>query len=177
MMSQFNILIAFIPALCWGSIGLISGKLGGKPKHQTLGMAFGALIFTILSVIIQNNSIEYSYTPRLWLIGLFSGLFWTIGQVLQFSAMKNIGISKAIPISTGCQLLANSLLGALIFHEWESPDQLLLGFIALFILILGSTLTAIRDKSISKTNYKENWKKGTLSLIFSTIGYLGYTSI
>ncbi|MDT3392295.1 MAG: GRP family sugar transporter, partial [Bacillota bacterium] len=25
-----SILIALIPALCWGSIGLVSGKLGGN---------------------------------------------------------------------------------------------------------------------------------------------------
>ncbi|GAF41620.1 glucose uptake protein [Agrilactobacillus composti DSM 18527 = JCM 14202] len=33
-----NILVALIPAIAWGSIGLISGKLGGNPYQQTLGM-------------------------------------------------------------------------------------------------------------------------------------------
>ncbi len=29
----------------WGSIGLISGKLGGTPIQQTLGMTTGAVLF------------------------------------------------------------------------------------------------------------------------------------
>lgn len=33
--------IALIPALAWGSIGLISGKLGGNANQQTLGMTWG----------------------------------------------------------------------------------------------------------------------------------------
>ena len=38
------ILIALIPALAWGSIGLVSGKLGGNAYQQTLGMTIGALV-------------------------------------------------------------------------------------------------------------------------------------
>ena len=33
--------IALIPPLAWGSIGLISGKLGGNANQQTLGMTWG----------------------------------------------------------------------------------------------------------------------------------------
>ncbi len=36
--------IALIPALAWGSIGLISGKLGGNANQQTLGMTWGAFL-------------------------------------------------------------------------------------------------------------------------------------
>lgn len=37
-------LIALIPAIAWGSIGLVSGKLGGSANQQTLGMTWGSTI-------------------------------------------------------------------------------------------------------------------------------------
>ena len=40
-----GILIALIPAIAWGSIGLISGRMGGSAGQQTLGMNMGALVF------------------------------------------------------------------------------------------------------------------------------------
>ncbi len=39
------ILLALVPALAWGSVGLVNTKMGGSAGQQTLGMTFGALIF------------------------------------------------------------------------------------------------------------------------------------
>lgn len=48
--------IALIPALAWGSIGLISGKLGGNANQQTLGMTWGALLFAIVTTIVAPGN-------------------------------------------------------------------------------------------------------------------------
>jgi glucose uptake protein len=40
-----EILIALVPMLAWGSIGLVSGKIGGDANQQTLGMTIGAFLF------------------------------------------------------------------------------------------------------------------------------------
>lgn len=45
--------IALVPMLAWGSIGLVSGKMGGDAHQQTLGMTFGALIFAIVTTIFS----------------------------------------------------------------------------------------------------------------------------
>lgn len=45
--------IALVPMLAWGSIGLVSGKLGGDAHQQTLGMTFGAFIFAIVTTIFS----------------------------------------------------------------------------------------------------------------------------
>ena len=45
-------LLALIPALAWGSIGLVSGKLGGNAYQQTLGMTFGALVLTFNFLVL-----------------------------------------------------------------------------------------------------------------------------
>ena len=39
-----SIVFALIPMFAWGSIGLVSGKLGGDANQQTLGMTIGAFV-------------------------------------------------------------------------------------------------------------------------------------
>lgn len=173
-------LIALIPALAWGSIGLVSGKLGGTANQQTLGMTWGALIFSIIMTLYNWNHFVINNTWKLWIVGLISGLFWSLGQNQQFTSMKSLGVSKTLPISTGAQLICNTLAGVFLFHEWTTKRQLLIGTTALIILIVGATLTALRDKRNTKVNSKrinEDWRGGSRALIFSTFGYLGYTII
>ncbi len=43
-----EILIALVPMLAWGSIGLVSGKIGGDANQQTLGMTIGAFLFSLV---------------------------------------------------------------------------------------------------------------------------------
>lgn len=173
-------LIALIPALAWGSIGLISGKLGGTANQQTLGMTWGALLFAIIMTLCSWEHFMANCTWKLWIVGLISGLFWSLGQNQQFHAMKSIGVSKAIPISTGAQLVTNALAGVILFHEWTTKRQLSIGSIALIILVIGATLTALRDKKNAAVNAErisEDWNGGARALILSTLGYLGYTIV
>lgn len=172
--------IALIPALAWGSIGLISGKLGGTANQQTLGMTWGALLFAIVMTLSNWNHFISISSWKLWLVGLISGLFWSLGQNQQFHAMKSVGISKTVPISTGAQLVTNALAGVLLFHEWKTTSQLSIGSVAIIILVIGATLTALRDKKNKEVNSErihEDWRAGSRALILSTLGYLGYTVV
>ncbi|KRM57699.1 GRP family sugar transporter [Secundilactobacillus malefermentans] len=167
-------LIALIPALAWGSIGLISGKMGGSPSQQTLGMTIGAVIFGVLSLVIFQPTL----TTKVWVIGFLSGIFWFFGQLGQFQSMKAIGISKTVPMSTGLQLAGNALAGVVIFHEWKTGAMITSGTIAVIILIIGATLTALRDtKTNAITKKSENIGAGAFALAFSTVGYVLYTVI
>ena len=173
-------LIALIPALAWGSIGLISGKLGGTANQQTLGMTWGALLFALITTLFSWSHFVATSSWKLWIIGLISGLFWSLGQNQQFHAMKSVGVSKAVPISTGAQLVTNALAGVILFHEWKTTKQLSIGSIALVILVVGATLTALRDKKNAAVNaerIQEDWRSGSRALILSTLGYLGYTVV
>ena len=104
--------IALVPMLAWGSIGLVSGKLGGDAHQQTLGMTFGALIFAIVTTIFSFQHFLQYNSFKLWAVGIVSGLCWCLGQNNQFKAMKAIGVSKAVPISTGAQLVTTTIAGA-----------------------------------------------------------------
>lgn len=165
------IIIALIPALAWGSIGLVSGKLGGNAYQQTLGMTIGALVFGFGTWVFMQPSI----TSATWLFGIISGLLWALGQGFQFRSMQQVGVSTAVPISTGMQLVANALAGALLFHEWHSGRDVTLGIIAVGILVIGAALTSRKEKSEAAA--PNHMGKGIQSLLISTIGYAGYTVV
>lgn len=166
-----SILIALIPALAWGSIGLVSGKLGGNAYQQTLGMTFGALVFGVGTLIFAQPVID----GRTWMFGIVSGLFWALGQANQFKAMKFMGVSMTVPTSTGMQLVANTLAGAILFHEWRSGRDITLGLLAMVALIIGAVFTSRRETKAQET--KSAMSTGMTALIISTIGYAGYTIV
>ena len=165
-------LLALIPAIAWGSIGLVSGKLGGNAYQQTLGMTFGALVFGIGTLIVMRPVLD----TKIWLLGIVSGLFWALGQGQQFQSMKYMGVSMTMPISTGMQLVATTLAGALLFHEWRNGRDVTLGILALVLLIVGATLTSKREQTDDFTT-QSGVAKGLRTLLISTVGYAGYTII
>ncbi|KRN01784.1 glucose uptake permease [Levilactobacillus senmaizukei DSM 21775 = NBRC 103853] len=169
-----DILLALIPTICWGSIGLISGRLGGTSYQQTLGMTAGAVLFGTFSL--------FYYQPNLsvmaMVVGIASGLCWSVGQFEQFQSMKFIGISRTVPISTGLQLVGTALAGVLIFHEWTTTKMITLGTIAVIVLIVGAALTSLRDKNAAVGDSQPmEAGKGSVALAISTIGYILYTVI
>lgn len=166
-----DILIAIIPALAWGSIGLVSNKVGGTAYNQTLGMTIGAFIFSIGIYAVYQPAMD----AKVMIVGLLSGLFWVLGQQQQFQSMKHLGVSGALPISTGCQLIINTLAGALLFHEWRSGRDVTLGVIALVILIVGARFTAVSDNTSEEGNGEKG--KGYRAIALSTIGYGLYAII
>ncbi|HAT55261.1 MAG TPA: glucose transporter GlcU, partial [Lactobacillus sp.] len=137
-----DILIALVPVIAWGSIGLVSGRLGGSAAQQTLGMTMGAVVFGIIAWFIYRPALD----AKVWIAGILSGLFWVVGQAGQFTSMKALGVSKTIPLSTGLQLAGNALAGVLLFREWTTGRQYTLGTLAVIALIIGATLTSRRDK-------------------------------
>ena len=46
----------------------------------------------------------------------------------QFISYTRIGVSGTIPLSTGFQLVGNSLIGVLIFGEWPTAQAKVIGF-------------------------------------------------
>ncbi|MEI5994718.1 GRP family sugar transporter [Candidatus Enterococcus mansonii] len=170
-----NILVALIPMIAWGSIGLVSGKIGGSANQQTLGMTVGALVFSIVVFLVVQPVISI----QMMIVGVLSGLFWSLGQNQQFHGMKYLGVSVGLPVSTGMQLIVNTIAGAIFFHEWKGSRDFTLGFIALALLVFGAYLTARQDddSELKTTNSMLNFTKGFRALIASTVGYGGYTII
>lgn len=165
-----DILIALIPAVMWGSILLVSSKLGGKAYSQTIGLTGGALLFSIVAFFIVSPELTW----KIFIVGFVSGLFWSVGQMNQFSAVEYLGVSKTQPISTGMQLVGTSLFGVLLFGEWSTQTKLLIGIAALAFIIVGVVFTSLNDKNNKEADGKSQFGKGMFTLFISTLGYIGY---
>lgn len=170
-----SILIALIPMVAWGSIALVSGKLGGDANQQTLGMTMGAFVFALVTYfIVQPAMSSWILLIRFFVRSLL--VSWTKRSVPR---MKFMGVSVGLPISTGFQLILNTVAGAVFFHEWTKTKDFVLGFIALALLVLGAYLTARKDddSGVQTDDSMLNFGKGLRALIFSTFGYGVYTII
>ncbi len=171
-----GILIALIPAITWGSTGLVNTKMGGSAAQQTLGMTFDALIFglaVMLFYVIPNHiSLDY----RIWIVGLFSGIFWAVGTAGQFVAYKDMGVSSAFPLSTAGQIVSNAIMAAAVLGEWATIQMWIFGAIAITLVTTGALLTSARSKASKSTSTQRPaaYSHGLIALLLSTIGYMLY---
>src|SRR6478736_1222874 len=147
-----DILLAILPAIFWGSIVLFNVKLGGGPYSQTLGTTIGALIFSAVIYFVVHPVL----TPLIFIVGIVSGLFWAVGQSNQLKTIDYIGVSKTMPISTGMQLVTTSLL-------------------AVIFIVIGIVLTSLESEK--NPEQSGQFKKGIITLVISTIGYLVYVVV
>ncbi len=165
-----NILIALIPALGWGIQPIILGKIGGKPSNQILGTGIGALI---VGLIINFTMSPSAIPTKVFLISLLSGIFWVIGQVGQYKALKLIGVSKTMPLTTGLQLIGTSIISIIFFGEWASSISKIGGTFAILLLIIGAVLTSFSEKNTSK----DTFYKGLMILVLTSVGYWIYSAL
>ncbi|GAB6989731.1 GRP family sugar transporter [Paenibacillus pini] len=167
------LLLALLPAVTWGSIVFFNTKLGGDAYSQVLGTGIGALIFSIILFAFSTPTLN----PLIWVVGIISGIFWAVGQSYQLRAVQYIGVSRAVPLSTGMQLVATTLIGVIVFHEWTTLFTIILGSAAILCIILGAVFTVIKDKDAPKQDNKTSTGRGVSILILSTFGYLIYVSL
>ncbi|WP_347552762.1 GRP family sugar transporter [Pseudalkalibacillus hwajinpoensis] len=168
-----EILIALIPAIMWGSILLVSTKLGGEPYNQVVGTTLGALIFSVVVYFFTTPE----FTTTALIVSFVSGLLWSVGQMNQFKAVTFLGVSKTLPISTGLQLVGTSLFGVIAFGEWSSTTKLIIGISALLLIVAGVIFTSYEKSEKNKSEGKSDLAKGFTILLISTAGYVGYVVI
>lgn len=160
--------IALIPAVCWGIMPLISTRAGGSSSNQVFGIGLGSLIVSLVTTALIRPS--FQLVP--FLVAMFSGACWAVGQFGQFASFKKMGVSNTMPISTGLQLIGNSLVGVCIFHEWSGTRAITIGTIALIMVIIGAMLTSITDQSSGKRVTASDF----VFLLLTTIGYVVYSA-
>ncbi|MEI4832368.1 GRP family sugar transporter [Bacillus sp. FJAT-53711] len=166
-----DILLALLPALAWGNILLISVKMGGGAYSQTVGMTIGALVFATIMYAFTTPALSLT----ILIVGFISGLFWALGQVNQLKTVQTIGVSTTVTISTGMQLVATTIFGVIAFHEWTTTTTIILGTIAILLIVIGVVFTSLDDKENAQP--PGQLKKGIVTLITSTFGYLVYVVI
>ncbi|MCO7126644.1 GRP family sugar transporter [Sporolactobacillus shoreicorticis] len=166
-----GLMISLIPALLWGTLPLVSAKVGGTPHHQVFGMTIGALFFSMALFFFIPPQLNAAVIS----VSLLSGLFWAVGQFYQFAAMKILGVSKTMPLSTGMQLAGVALCGIFIFREWDTAFRMIIGLSALALIVIGVLLTSRERRSKEKNTHPVF--KGLVLLAVSTFGYISYLVI
>lgn len=163
-------LIAFIPILSFGLIPVIGTLIGGKPTEQSMGIALGGFVFSLIVVLIRRPEM----TPHIFIIGFLSGVFWSIGSVGQFMGINALGVSRATPMLNGGQIIGTSLLGVLL-GDWVSATAKTYGFIALFLIIVGIVFTTYKQQD--GTGQKPQWAKGILINLIAVLGFTAYVGV
>lgn len=174
MASILNILIGLIPALGWGSQGIVMQKIGGRTANKTMGMVLATLIFAIAVLLLRPDA-SGPLTTTVLMAALVNGIPWSIGQILQIKSFELIGVSRAMPISTGTQLLGATVIGAFFFHEWTQGYQYGLGIAALVLLVVGVWMTTYREDK-SDVAAGSNIKLGLIILLLSSAAFVAYAT-
>lgn len=163
-------LIAFIPILSFGLIPVIGTLIGGKPTEQSMGIALGGFVFSLIVVLLRRPEM----TPHIFIVGFLSGVFWSIGSVGQFMGINALGVSRATPMLNGGQIIGTSLLGVML-GDWASTSAKTYGFIALFLIIVGIVFTSYKQQD--GTGQKPQWLKGILINLIAVLGFTAYVGV
>ncbi|RWR39919.1 sugar transporter [Pediococcus acidilactici] len=160
-----------LPVLAWGVLPVVVSKLGGEPVNQIFGTALGTLIVgLVVEVVLRPTINRISF---IW--AMLAGVFWIVGQLGQYTSYANIGVSKTMPISTGLQLVGTALVGVVIFGEWPTLMDKVIGSLGILILILGSVMTSTHDH---QDDGKANNQQRTITmLILTTLGFVIFNAI
>lgn len=166
-----GVLLALIPAIGYGVQPLIATKVGGSPSNQIFGTGFGAAIVGVIMWAIFGTA---SGTGFWW--AFLAGALWSLAQAGQYVAFTQIGVTRTMPISTGLQVVGTSLIGILIFGEWNKPYSKWVGAIAILLVVIGVALTAITDKK-EGNSASASIGRGLAVLVPTTIGYWAYSAL
>lgn len=158
-----------VPAVIWGIMPVILHYIKGSAFEQLLGTTLGTLIMATLLFMWQRPVIDATTL----VLAALSGLAWSVGQVGQYWSYQQLGVSKAFPISTGLQIVGNSLIGGLGLHEWATGAAIGKGVIGVAIIIIGILVGNLILKST--TQAAKSQLKAYIVLILTTIGYWGYS--
>ena len=70
-----------------------------------------------------------------------------------------MGVSRTMPISTGLQLVATTLFGVIVFHEWFTTISVVLGILALVCIIIGVILTSLQSEEEKMQSKQQTLKE------------------
>lgn len=155
-----QIFMMFLPALGWGIMPILAKNIGGKPEDQLLGTTLAALVFSFMFSSYSNTNINFN--SLIFTVGFLSGAFWSIGQLLQFIALKGESVSQVMPLSNGTQIIFVTLGGGILLNEWHSLISFMVSIIGIISILIGTKLFSSPREGPNKT---ENSKTAPLKVM------------
>lgn len=166
-----SILIGLIPALGWGFQGIIMQKIGGTTANKQMGMVLTALVMSIVVALVD----PIAWSPALIAAAAVNGIPWAIAQILQIKSFDYLGVSRAMPLTSGMQLILTSVIGAFYFNEWPHAWQMGVGFAGIALIIVGTVLTTYTEAG-QETTSKSDIRKGVIITAISSALYVAYAT-
>ena len=166
-----SILIGLIPALGWGFQGIIMQKIGGTTANKQMGMVLTALVMSIVVALVD----PIAWSPALIAAAAVNGIPWAIAQILQIKSFDYLGVSRAMPLTSGMQLILTSVIGAFYFNEWPHTWQMGVGFAGIALIIVGTVLTTYTEAG-QETTSKSDIRKGVIITAISSALYVAYAT-
>lgn len=166
-----SILIGLIPALGWGFQGIIMQKIGGTTANKQVGMVLTALVMSIVVALVD----PIAWSPALIAAAAVNGIPWAIAQILQIKSFDYLGVSRAMPLTSGMQLILTSVIGAFYFNEWPQAWQMGVGFAGIALIIVGTVLTTYTEAG-QETTSKSDIRKGVIITAISSALYVAYAT-
>lgn len=131
-------LIALLPAFLYGFLGIVLMKTGGDSRQQTMGIAGGSLVFSVVLALFLGIDTD----PKKLLVALLAGACVGLATFFQMRGFHKIGVASVMPLSTGGQLLGISLLGIFLFGEWLGSAALPVGLTGMVLVTSGALMTS-----------------------------------
>lgn len=75
-----------------------------------------------------------------------SGMLIAAGLYYILWAFKALGVSRALPLTTGIQLVGLAVFGVVVYGEWATPYARLVGGLALAIITAGTAAISWEDR-------------------------------
>lgn len=167
-----NIVIGLAPAVFWGILPLFLRKVGGGSfRSQLVGTALGILIVAAAIHVASG----YSAPAAVWVPFLLSGFCWSFGQAGQYHCYERLGVSVTMPASTALQVIGNSLIGGLFFHEWDGMHDIALSLGAVVLIVIGVFAANGRGASGGSATGAARARDWAV-LVLSTAGYWLYSA-
>lgn len=98
-------------------------------------MSVGIFFFGFVASVILGYSLSLNY------YGLSAGILWGVANALSLTAVRSIGIARAIPIWVSVIVLVTFFSGVFIFHELSSGFSIgVIGIVGIIagVLFIGS---------------------------------------
>ncbi|HZS73398.1 MAG TPA: GRP family sugar transporter [Candidatus Nitrosotalea sp.] len=145
-MNPFGLMSSVGSAVCWGTFFVPVRKVNVASIWQLQGSTgIGVLLFAIPIGFFWGFGILPS--------GLFSGVIWTVGNILALYSVKLIGLSRTSPFLAGFSILVSFLWGILFFEEKFSYMILAIGAIGLLLAGLPFVTSATKTSIVQRKGY------------------------
>lgn len=114
MLYSTGIILSIACAIAWGVNSVLLRWMQSEPAWQTLGTSVGNLVISAL--VFPWHQI-CKIAPAAVTVSFMSGITWAIGMYLHICSIPLVGISRAVPICGGFQVVFNALFGWLAMGE------------------------------------------------------------